>query len=147
LGNATVISNGTINETNLGVIAWTAGSISGSGNVQLGRSNLTVGSNNLSTTITGIISGAGGSLTKVGNGTLTLAGSNSYTGATTVNAGTLNLRGSLSGDVTVAAAGNLSGTGALRNLINSGTVTPGASGIGTLTASSYSGAGTLSASF
>ena len=68
----------------------TAGSIEGAGNYFLGAKTLTVGSNNLSTTVSGVISdgsaggggGTGGALTKVGNGTLTLTGLNTYTGAT-----------------------------------------------------------------
>ena len=40
-------------------------------------------------TISGAVSGSGG-VTKTGNGTLVLSGSNSYASATTVNAGTLN---------------------------------------------------------
>jgi fibronectin-binding autotransporter adhesin len=49
-----------------------------------------------SLTINGAISESGGarSLTKSGSGMLTLCGSNSYTGATTVSGGTLNLSGS-----------------------------------------------------
>jgi autotransporter-associated beta strand protein len=51
---------------------------------------LTVGYNNSSTTYSGVMSGPG-SLIKVGTGTLTLSGANTYTGDTTVAAGTLEL--------------------------------------------------------
>src|SRR5439155_18681339 len=47
----------------------TIGSIEGSGVVFLGVNNLTVGSNSLNTTFSGVIQD-GGSLTKVGQGTL-----------------------------------------------------------------------------
>ena len=67
----------------------TAGSIAGAGTYKLGGNQLTVGSNNLSTAVSGAIEGTGGSLVKVGSGVLTLSGTNTYTGATTVNAGTL----------------------------------------------------------
>lgn len=64
------------------------GSISGTGTVTLGTATLTTGNSNTSTTFSGSIQGAGG-LTKIGTGTTTLSGANTYTGATTVNAGTL----------------------------------------------------------
>ncbi len=67
----------------------TAGSIAGAGTYNLGANELTVGSNNLSTEVSGVISGAGGSLVKTGTGTLTLSGINSYTGGTTINGGTI----------------------------------------------------------
>jgi fibronectin-binding autotransporter adhesin len=50
--------------------------------------SLTLGGNNTNTVLVGSLSGPG-SLVKAGNGTLTLSGANSYTGTTTVSAGTL----------------------------------------------------------
>ncbi|MEZ2329159.1 beta strand repeat-containing protein [Mesorhizobium sp. RCC_202] len=83
----------------------TIGSLSGAGNVNLGDRKLTIGGDT-STAFSGSISGTGGSLAKLGDGTLTLSGMNTYTGATTVNAGRLRVDGSLgntavSGPVTV----------------------------------------------
>jgi len=51
---------------------------------------LSVGNNGDDTTFGGALTGAG-SLTKVGDGTLTLTGANAYAGATTIEAGTLAL--------------------------------------------------------
>ncbi len=53
---------------------------------------LTVGNNNASTTYSGDMSG-GGSLVKIGAGTLTLSGTNTYTGNTVVGGGKLILTG------------------------------------------------------
>ena len=98
---------------------------------------LTVGGNGASTTFAGVISGAG-TLNKVGGGILILSGGNTYTGTTTVSAGTLqcglatldSFLGSRPGgpDVTVEAAGTLALNkttilGTLR--LNGGTVTQG----------------------
>jgi autotransporter-associated beta strand protein len=59
---------------------------------------MTVGGNNLSTEVSGTIQdggagggGTGGSLVKVGAGTLTLSGANTYSGGTTLAGGTLRL--------------------------------------------------------
>ncbi len=59
-----------------------------------------------------MISGTGGSFTKIGTGTQTLSGGNTYTGGTTVSAGTLKLSGSgtlgsTSGSLTVSNSANL----------------------------------------
>ena len=68
----------------------TIGSLAGMGHVDLGSSILTVGTNGTSTTFAGLISGSGG-LAKLGAGTLELTGDNTYSGGTTVSAGTLSI--------------------------------------------------------
>jgi autotransporter-associated beta strand protein len=108
----------------------TAGSIEGAGTFSLGPNQLTVGSNNLSTEVSGVIRGAGGSLVKVGTGTLTLSGANSYTGATVVAGGTLSVIGDISSSsgVLVGPAAMLSGTGTVPGvLVAGGTLMPGQS--------------------
>lgn len=79
----------------------TMGSIEGAGKFRLGENILAVGYNNLSTTVEGQITGAGGSLVKVGSGKLTLTGHNTYTGPTVIAGGTLELGpgGSLASDI------------------------------------------------
>ena len=63
----------------------TAGAIAGAGRYQLGQNILTVGGNNASTIVSGTIEdggaggGSGGGLVKIGTGTLTLSGANTYT--------------------------------------------------------------------
>ncbi|ATC63708.1 hypothetical protein CMV30_06930 [Nibricoccus aquaticus] len=80
---------------------------------------------------------ANGTLYKTSSGTLTLAGTNMYTGGTTVSAGTLNVTGSTaSGGIVVAPAAALGGTGTIAGhvTINStATLSPGVDGAGTLT--------------
>jgi fibronectin-binding autotransporter adhesin len=67
-------------------------------------------------TVGGGAIGGTGTLTKSGTGTVTLSGANSYTGATTVSAGTLVINGDQSlatGTVTVNDGGILGGSGTL----------------------------------
>jgi fibronectin-binding autotransporter adhesin len=59
------------------------------------------------------------SLVKDGTGTWTLSGANSYTGATTVNSGTLRVNGSITSSVTVFGPGPFGGVGG--TLAGSGT--------------------------
>ncbi len=68
---------------------FSAGSLEGAGRYVLGASQLTVGGNNISTTVTGTIDGVGGSLVKIGTGTLTLSGTNTYSGGTDLKQGRL----------------------------------------------------------
>jgi autotransporter-associated beta strand protein len=109
----------------------TIGSLQGSENtfVGLGANNLTVGSNNLSTAFSGEIAGTGGSLTKIGSGTLILSGANTYTGDTNVNRGVLQVDGSITSNTFVNRAGTLAGTGTINgNVTNNGRVSPGSAG-------------------
>ena len=77
--NIVVNAGGTVDISGLTTSGTTAGSIAGAGLYQIGSKQLTVGSNNLSTTVSGVIAdggsagGTGGSLLKVGTGTLALA--------------------------------------------------------------------------
>jgi autotransporter-associated beta strand protein len=108
------------------------------------------------------LSGSGGTLTKSGAGTLTLGGNNSYTGDTTISAGTLKLgaaeripHGTGNGNVTVSGTLDLDGFSEnINGLSGAGTVDSTAAGTPTLTvgnnnaSSSFSGviqntAGTL----
>ena len=77
---------------NLNSNTETVGSIYGSGDIVLGYGNLTTGVDATSTTYGGIISGFG-SLRKVGAGTLTLSGPNTYTGSTNINGGAIRVSG------------------------------------------------------
>ncbi|MBI9087377.1 MAG: autotransporter domain-containing protein [Desulfobacterales bacterium] len=81
-------------------------------------------------TYAGVISGTG-TLAKNGAGVLTLSGANTYSGLTTINAGSLAVNGSLAGPVTVGAAGTLSGSGTVGNVTINGNLAPGNS-IGTI---------------
>ncbi len=76
-------------------------------NLTINRSNAVVqGTDFSAAAITG-----SGSFTQAGSGTTTLTAANTYTGVTNVNAGTLELDGSLTSDITVNSAATLTGMG------------------------------------
>ncbi|MDY0170996.1 MAG: autotransporter-associated beta strand repeat-containing protein [Thermoguttaceae bacterium] len=75
--------------------AFTLGALSGSGNLTLENTaaqpiTLKVGKNDETTQFSGSLSG-GGALVKIGDGVLTLSGNNTYSGLTTIEAGTVIL--------------------------------------------------------
>jgi fibronectin-binding autotransporter adhesin len=103
----------------------TIGDLSGTGNITLAANTLTV-NQGTNQTYAGIIDGTGG-LIKEGASALTLTGVNTYTGATTVNAGTLSFNAINTGvsAVTVNNAGTtLAGTGTIPGAVtmNTGTI-------------------------
>ena len=151
--NNSTAGNAAITNSNAGIVDFSsssgpnsdhklsAGSIAGGGKFYLGADQLTVGGNNLSTVVSGVISdcgaghdcdafiATGGSLVKTGTGTLTLSGINTYTGATTINGGVLEVDGSIasSSGLTVNSGTVLTGTGTVgaTTINNGGTLTPG----------------------
>ena len=82
--------------------------------------------NNSDLTVSGVISGAGGGITKNGAGTMLLTAVNTYTGPTMVNAGKLFVSGSTAaGAVTVSGTGTtLGGTGTIGGAVtvNTGSI-------------------------
>lgn len=114
-----------------------------------GNSTINLGLANGSGNFSGVLqdnTGVSGTLAlaKNGTGTQTLSGTNTYTGATTVNAGTLVVNGSITGNTTVNSGGTLAGTGTVGtvNVTSGGTVLPGTTGtLGVLTGSTVSLAG------
>ncbi len=112
----TVASGATLD---LGGTNQTTASISGSGTIgNSGAPNavLTTGANNASTIFSGVIQQVG--LNKVGDGTLTLSGDNTYAGATVVSGGTLLVSGSIANStVTLQNGGMLAGSGLLGALV------------------------------
>jgi len=102
-------------------------SIGGFGLIDLGAGILRAGLDNGSSTFNGTIIGTG-QVFKLGTGTWTLNGNNSYSGHTTVSAGALVVNGSQStSDVTVNGSATLSGDGIVSDLDVFGNLRPGSS--------------------
>lgn len=91
----------------------TVGSVSGAGGVDIGANSLTLGGNNASTTLSGVIAGVAGKLIKQGSGNLTLAGNNTFTGGIDIFDGTLTL-----GSNQAAGTGPITTFGTVINYLN-----------------------------
>ncbi len=105
----------------------TTGAIDGRGVIDLGSGILREGADDDSSTFSGVILGTG-ALFKLGTGTWTLTGNNTYSGLTTVSAGTLAVNGSQpQSAVTVNGTATLMGDGVIGNLQVFGSVAPGSS--------------------
>ena len=133
-GDMSLSASGSLN---LGTFTLTVGSMTGAAPISLGGQTLSVGADGTSTSYSGAISGSG-KLIKSGSGALLLNGSNTYTGGTAVNAGTLQAAGTAAlpgyatlGKITV-------GNGAML-AVSAGGSGWTAAGIGTLLGSNSSG--------
>ena len=145
--------SGTLTIDNSGVNTWSGGTTIGGGTLQVGNGGTTgnLGAGNVTNnaslvfdrsdniSLANSISGSG-SLTKNGNGVLSLNASSTYSGTTLVNAGALLLDGTLSGGglLTSAAGTTLGGNGTNTGPVAvSGQLAPGNSagtfGAGSLT--------------
>ena len=144
-GNNLVLNGGTLAVTGAGF------TLSSNRAVLLGPSDSSDGSGAFNVAASGNLiyngavadNGSGhGGLTLTGSGTVTLGGTNTYTGPTLINNGNLALTGSLhsSSAVTIAPYAILSGTGAANGPVTvGGTIAPGsASAVGKLTVGSLS---------
>lgn len=130
---ALTVASGALFDFNWGN-SQTLGSLSGAGTVNTRGATLTVGDAN-STTFSGVLSdnGAYGALVKQGTGTLTLSGTNTFSGLTTINAGAITVasNSALGG----ATYGNVVASGAALNLtggvtLNESSFTVSGTGLG-----------------
>lgn len=113
----------------MGSLATASGKNIRGGNSATGTTTLEVGALGVDTTVSGGINNGGAkvlALTKVGSGALTLAGTNNYTGATNVTAGSLVVNGNISTSSTTVSGGTLQGSGSVAVLnATGGIVAPG----------------------
>lgn len=124
-GAGAVTVSGTIGIDSLTVSA--AGYSFSGGQIDLAQASTTLEVNHAAS-ISSVIGGANG-LVKTGPATLTLGGANDYSGATTVNGGTLLVNGNQSaaaGAVTVASGATLGGSGQIGGAVTvDGILSPG----------------------
>ena len=142
-GENAIADTGSVSISTEGILnigaSETIGSLSGAGNVTLGSNTLTIGTASGNASFSGVISGTG-NLVKNGASTLTLNGTNTYTGSTTVTAGTLTLAAAdgISDSSNLLVNGGSFNIAAFNETLGSVTLTSGTlGGTGTLTGSSY----------
>jgi autotransporter-associated beta strand protein len=136
----------------MGSLSGVADSMFRGGGFATGTTTLEVGNLNTDTTFAGIIRDGTAvsnpkiiALTKVGMGSLTLSGTNDYTGPTLVTAGTLLVNGALGNTPVSVTAGTLAGSGTIAGSVSvgfGGTLSPGTSleSLATGTLTMHSGA-------
>lgn len=120
--------------------AGTLGAGSYGGAIALGSGTVLEMSSSASQTLSGAISGMGALSKDTGSATLTLSGANSYTGATTVSSGLLDLAGSWNvgtGSIQLDVASGAGVTGA--GTVTAGTLSLGGAGIYSLTGANQIG--------
>ena len=128
------------NSDTVGVVTLSSGSIAGTTGTLTG-SSYTVSNTSGTTTISANLGGSA-ALTKSGAGALTLSGANTYTGGTTVSAGTLTLAdgtNALADTGAVTVSGGILAIGEESETVGALTISSGSvyGFAGTLTASSY----------
>ena len=140
-GTRTFIGDNSYSWTTIGAGVMQIGNGGTTGTLGLGNvtNNATLTFNRMDILqVTNQISGTG-ALIQSGTGTISLFGSNTYTGTTTVRAGTLMVNGSISTSATtIATNANLGGTGTINGPVTiqaGGILAPGTVAIGTLTIS------------
>ncbi|MFN5217377.1 MAG: beta strand repeat-containing protein, partial [Sphingomonadales bacterium] len=109
----TIALNAGITTTNAttGNILLNGTTLSGTGSISLAAGRTATINVSAASTYEGIISGTGSGLTKLGAGTLTLTKDHTYTGATTISAGDLQV--GTGGSVSQASSGTINSTSAV----------------------------------
>ncbi len=136
-GNASAVTMASASGAILDITGFnnTIGSLTGGNateHITLGAATLTIGSNNTSPAAFGGNIAGTGALTKIGTGTLTLSGLNTYTGITTISNGTVSI------NTLQNVSGGASSLGAPTSVAN-GTISIAGTGI-----LQYTGAGSTS---
>lgn len=109
----TIALNAGITTTNAttGNVLLNGTTLSGTGSISLAAGRTATINVSAASTYEGIISGTGSGLTKLGAGTLTLTKDHTYTGATTISAGDLQV--GTGGSVSQASSGTINSTSAV----------------------------------